>query len=86
MSGSIGLGALPASAGNLRMFSTGSIVQSQDRTGQLVREGEGEVWLVRDTGRYENGHQLVAVNEDGDERRVGEDQFWPFGPWRKVGG
>ncbi len=77
---------MPANAGNLRMFSTGTLVYGGDRTGQLVREGEGEVWLVKSTNDGPSGHHHVAVNERGDERALTEDRFWPWGSWQKVGG
>lgn len=91
VTGSIQLNIQPinTSPGRIRSnwtFTTGStIIATEDRTGQIVRHGDQpDVWLVRETNKHKQEHTLV--NEHNEERKVGEDTFWPWGVWQKIAG
>jgi hypothetical protein len=64
-------------------FGTGSFWGSDtDRTGQLVRDGEDPVWLVRES----NAGKHTLVNKLNEEKVLGEFGFEPWGSWRRVAG
>lgn len=59
------------------------IIPSPNRCGELVRHGdEADVWLVK----HSEGQVHTLVNERNEERKVGEDTFWPWGSWNKIVG
>lgn len=76
---------LPTQFPSITLFRTGSFwgTSEDDRTGQIVREGDGPVWLVRES----NTAIHTLVNERNEEQRVDEINFNPlFGDWRRVAG
>lgn len=67
------------------LFTTGTmswIINENDRTGQLVRDGKGPVWLVKET----KGLVHTLVNEQNEEETVTEGRFDSWGTWRRVSG
>lgn len=82
-SGSVSFAPIVSTPRRLRAnwsASGSTSVYGPDRTGDLVRAGAGEVYIVRDS--VHDSHK--CVNEHGQEVWLKEEDFWPWGSWEKL--